>query len=90
MKNRATISAMGGYLPAEKITNADLERTVETDDEWIRTRTGIKERRRVAVDENCSDIGAKACLDMLDNAFLFELPWLIRQIPLTPNNSAAP
>ncbi len=70
MKKRATISAMGSYLPVGKITNADLEKNVETDDEWIRTRTGITERRRIAVDENCSDIGAKACLELLNNASL--------------------
>lgn len=42
---RAAITAVGHYLPADRLTNADLERMVETDDEWIRTRTGIRERR---------------------------------------------
>lgn len=42
---RAAITAVGHYLPEERLTNADLERMVDTDDEWIRTRTGIRERR---------------------------------------------
>ncbi len=42
---RAAITAVGHYLPEERLTNADLERMIETDDEWIMTRTGIKERR---------------------------------------------
>jgi 3-oxoacyl-[acyl-carrier-protein] synthase III len=41
---RATISAIGHYVPDKIITNADLEKMVETNDEWIRTRTGIRER----------------------------------------------
>ena len=39
------ILGMGRYLPEQTITNADFEKFVETDDEWIRTRTGISERR---------------------------------------------
>ena len=42
---RAAITAVGHYLPEERLTNADLERMVDTSDEWIRTRTGIRERR---------------------------------------------
>jgi 3-oxoacyl-[acyl-carrier-protein] synthase-3 len=41
----AAITAVGGYVPADKLTNQDLEKMVETNDEWIRTRTGITERR---------------------------------------------
>jgi 3-oxoacyl-[acyl-carrier-protein] synthase-3 len=41
---RATISAIGHYVPEKILTNADLEKMVETNDEWIRTRTGIRER----------------------------------------------
>ena len=44
-KIRAAITAVGGYVPETKLTNADLEKMVETNDEWIRTRTGITERR---------------------------------------------
>ncbi|MES3630553.1 MAG: ketoacyl-ACP synthase III [Longimonas sp.] len=42
---RAAITAMGHFLPEKRLTNADLEQIVDTDDEWIRTRTGIEERR---------------------------------------------
>ncbi len=44
-KITAAITAIGGYVPEDKLTNADLEKIVETNDEWIQTRTGIKERR---------------------------------------------
>ena len=41
----AAITAVGGYVPETKLTNFDLEKMVDTNDEWIRTRTGIEERR---------------------------------------------
>ena len=41
---RAAITAIGGYLPPDLLTNADLEKMVDTNDEWIRSRTGISER----------------------------------------------
>ena len=44
-KLTAAITAVGGYVPEDKLTNFDLEKLVETNDEWIRTRTGIEERR---------------------------------------------
>ena len=44
-KIHAAITAVGGYVPPDKLTNQDLEKMVETNDEWIRTRTGITERR---------------------------------------------
>jgi hypothetical protein len=42
---RAAITSVGGYVPETKLTNFDLEKMVDTNDEWIRTRTGISERR---------------------------------------------
>jgi len=45
MAVRAAITAVGGYVPPDVLTNADLEQMVDTNDEWIRTRTGIRERR---------------------------------------------
>lgn len=45
IKRTAAITAIGGYAPETKITNADLEKMVDTNDEWIKTRTGISERR---------------------------------------------
>jgi 3-oxoacyl-[acyl-carrier-protein] synthase-3 len=44
-KPSAAITAVGGYVPETKLTNSDLEKMVETNDEWIRSRTGIEERR---------------------------------------------
>ena len=44
-KITAAITAVGGYVPEYRLTNAELEKMVETNDEWIRTRTGIEERR---------------------------------------------
>ena len=44
-KIRAAITAVGGYVPPDKLTNDDLAQMVDTNDEWIRTRTGIVERR---------------------------------------------
>lgn len=62
----ATITAVGGYLPEDKLTNADLEKLVETNDEWIMTRVGIKERR-ILKDPNLgsSYMGIKAVEDLL-------------------------
>lgn len=45
MKITAAITAVGGYVPETKLTNFDLEKMVDTNDEWIRTRTGVEERR---------------------------------------------
>ena len=44
-RRTAAITAVGAYLPEDRLTNADLETMVDTNDEWIRTRTGIRERR---------------------------------------------
>jgi 3-oxoacyl-[acyl-carrier-protein] synthase-3 len=54
------ITGVGSYVPEKILTNADLEKMVETSDEWIITRTGIKERRIAAADEFTSDMAAKA------------------------------
>src|SRR5690606_8954178 len=45
MNPTAAITAVGHYLPEDRLTNADLEKMVDTSDEWIRTRSGIRERR---------------------------------------------
>ena len=44
-RRTAAVTAVGAYLPPDRLTNADLERLVDTNDEWIQTRTGIRERR---------------------------------------------
>jgi 3-oxoacyl-[acyl-carrier-protein] synthase-3 len=55
-----SITGVGSYVPAKILTNADLEKMVETSDEWIITRTGIKQRRLAAKDEFTSDLAAHA------------------------------
>ena len=55
-----SITGIGSYLPAKILTNAELEKMVQTTDEWITTRTGIKERRVAAKDQFTSDMAAEA------------------------------
>jgi 3-oxoacyl-[acyl-carrier-protein] synthase-3 len=55
-----SIAGVGSYVPERVLTNADLEKMVSTTDEWITSRTGIKERRMAAADEYTSDLAAKA------------------------------
>src|SRR5277367_5526766 len=55
-----SITGVGSYVPEKILTNADLEKMVETSDEWITSRTGIKERRIAAKNEFTSDMAAKA------------------------------
>lgn len=57
---KACIAGIGSYAPARVLTNADLERMVATSDEWIRERTGIRERRIAAPGEACSDLAVRA------------------------------
>lgn len=57
-----SIAAVGSYVPARVLSNADLEKMVDTTDEWIFTRTGIRERRIAAQGEFTSDMAAKAAL----------------------------
>jgi 3-oxoacyl-[acyl-carrier-protein] synthase III len=57
---RARITGTGNYLPKKILSNADLEKIVDTTDEWIFTRTGMKERRIAEDDEFTSEMGAKA------------------------------
>ena len=57
---RAKITAVSHYLPERRITNKDLEKIVDTSDEWIFERTGIRERRIVEKGQATSDIGAAA------------------------------
>ena len=57
---KACIAGTGSYAPAKVVTNADLERMVATSDEWIRERTGIRDRRIAATGEACSDLAVQA------------------------------
>jgi len=67
----AAITAVGGWVPEDRLTNHDLERMVDTNDEWITTRTGIKERRILKEkDKGTSFMAAKAVLEMCQKANL--------------------
>ena len=65
---QAEIVGTGNYLPEKILTNADLEKTLDTSDEWIRTRTGIQERRIARKDESSSTLGAHAAENALKSA----------------------
>ena len=64
-KITAAITAVGGFVPEDKLTNADLEKMVDTSDEWIKTRTGVSERRILKGEgKGTSDLAAPAVLDL--------------------------
>ncbi|HPB30917.1 MAG TPA: beta-ketoacyl-ACP synthase III [Candidatus Sumerlaeota bacterium] len=62
------IIGLGMYVPDQVVTNHDMEKIVETSDEWIVTRSGIKERRKAAPDQATSDLDAEAGRRALENA----------------------
>ena len=64
----AHITGWGHYAPAQVLTNADLEKMVDTSDEWIRTRTGIRERRVAAANQTTASMGAVAALRAIHTA----------------------
>ena len=64
----ASIIGTGSYVPEKVLSNADLERLVETNDEWIVSRTGIRERRIAATEQTTSDLAAEAAKAALLNA----------------------
>jgi 3-oxoacyl-[acyl-carrier-protein] synthase-3 len=70
MLQRAAITSVGRHLPERVMTNADLEKIVDTNDEWIRTRTGIEERRWVNEGETGVDMALRASQQSLDMAGL--------------------
>ncbi|MDP4131048.1 MAG: beta-ketoacyl-ACP synthase III [Bacteroidota bacterium] len=64
-KITAAITSVGGYVPDDLLTNADLEKLVDTNDEWIRTRTGISERRiQKGLNQATSDLCVPAVLEL--------------------------
>jgi len=69
MKKFARITGTGSYLPPKIVTNFDLEKTLNTSDDWITARTGIKERR-IVTDENTCDLALEASLNALSMAEL--------------------
>lgn len=66
-KITAAITAVGGYVPEYRLTNAELEKMVDTNDEWIRTRTGISERRILKAEgQGSSDLAVPAVLQLCE------------------------
>ncbi len=57
---RSVVTGVGGYLPADVVSNADLAKVVDTSDEWIVERTGIRQRYRAAEDQGSSDLAVEA------------------------------
>jgi 3-oxoacyl-[acyl-carrier-protein] synthase-3 len=68
MRTGSTIAGMGRYVPARVLTNAELAPTVNSTDEWIRSHTGIEERRIAAPEEASSDLAFHAATEALDAA----------------------
>ncbi len=68
MTIRSQVKGCGSYLPAKRITNAELAQRIDTSDEWIAQRTGIRERRIAAEGEFTSHLGIKAAKDALNDA----------------------
>ena len=64
----STIAGIGHYVPERVLTNAELERLIDTTDEWIVTRTGIRERRIAADDQASSDLGLEAAREAMADA----------------------
>ncbi len=65
---RSVVTGVGGYLPSEVVTNDDLAKVVETSDEWIQERTGIRQRHRASPDQAVSDLAVEAARQALERA----------------------
>lgn len=84
------ILATGSYLPSHKRTNADLEKMVDTSDEWIVTRTGIRERRIAAADETVVTMASQAARNCLEMAGLNAQDVDLILVATTSNQHAFP
>lgn len=84
------ILATGSYMPAQIRTNADLEKMVDTSDEWIFTRSGMKERRIAAADETVSTIGYEAAKKAVEMAQIDPQDIELIVVATTSNSHAYP
>ena len=84
------ILATGSYMPAQIRTNADLEKMVDTSDEWIVTRSGMKERRIAAADETVATMGFEAAKKCLEQANLDPQEIDLIVVGTTSNSHAYP
>lgn len=86
IEHPVTIAGTGSYVPERILSNADLEKIVDTSDEWITSRTGIKERRIAADDEFTSHMATKASQRALDQAGIaYDQVQLIIVATITPD-----
>jgi 3-oxoacyl-[acyl-carrier-protein] synthase-3 len=67
-KRTAYVRSVGRFLPERKLTNSDLEKMVDTSDEWIVTRTGVRERRILEPGLGCSYMAVRAAQECLERA----------------------
>ena len=67
---KASLKSIASYIPEQILSNHDLEKIIDTTDEWITRRTGIKERRIASKDESTSDLGTKAAIKAIERANL--------------------
>jgi 3-oxoacyl-[acyl-carrier-protein] synthase-3 len=65
---RSVVTGVGGYLPEDVVTNEDLSKIVDTTDDWIRERTGIRQRHRASEDQAVSDLAVEAARKALADA----------------------
>ncbi|KGI55884.1 ketoacyl-ACP synthase III [Campylobacter sp. MIT 97-5078] len=70
MTNKASLKSIAAYIPEQILSNKDLEKLIDTSDEWIQKRTGIKERHIAQDDEKSSDLGTKAAILAVQRANL--------------------
>ncbi|MCU9836924.1 ketoacyl-ACP synthase III [Ruegeria sp. WL0004] len=70
MTGRAVVKGVGHYLPARIVPNSEFEKTLDTTDDWIRSRSGIERRHFAAEGETTSDLATKAAQAALDDAGL--------------------
>lgn len=93
MKIKARIIGLGSYLPEKVLTNQDLEKLVDTSDEWITSRTGMKERRLAGLLEYPSDMGLAAAKQAIESAGItvdqIELVLVATMSPDYPSPSTA-
>ncbi|WP_082234658.1 beta-ketoacyl-ACP synthase III [Halobacillus massiliensis] len=83
----AGIIGVGHYAPEKVLTNKDMEKIVDTSDEWIRTRTGIEERHIAADDEDTSDMALRAAEEAIkDSGLTIEEIDMILVATVTPDN----
>ena len=67
IQSRANITGTGKYLPENILTNKDIEKMVDTSDEWIQSRTGIRERRIARLGEASAELSTHAINNLMDN-----------------------